>query len=107
MERKFDKKYFLSFTRKKGRPILVDDEMLQIIRDVIIGARLEGTVISRKMVIAIGTCIIKANERILKEFGGSLELTGGWARNVLKNMAWVKRKRKTEKVEPCVKFLKE
>ena len=61
--------------------------MLQKIRDIIIGSRLAGTALSRKMVVAIGTGVIKANEpKILKEFGGSLELTEGCARNILKNM---------------------
>ena len=35
--RKSSEKGFLSLARKKGRPNLVDDEMLQEIRDVIIG----------------------------------------------------------------------
>ena len=67
-----ERKDFLSLSRKKGRSNLADDGMLQKIRDVIIGPRLEGTVISRQMVIAIRTGVIKANEpNILKEFGGS------------------------------------
>ena len=41
------------------------------------------------------------------KFSGSLELTEGWARNVLKGMDWVKRKGTTGKVEPCPKFLEE
>ena len=70
--------------------------MLQKVRNVIIGSGLAGTVISRKMVTAIGTGVIKINElRILKEFGGSPELTESWARNVLNNMNWVKRKETT------------
>ena len=82
--------------------------MLQKIRDFIIGSRLAGTAISQKMVIAIGPDVIKLNEpNILKEFGGSLELTEGCARNALNNMDWVKRKGTTGKVEPCAKFLEE
>ena len=82
--------------------------MLKKIKDVIIGSRLAGKAISRNIVVAIGTGIVKANEpRILREFGGSLELTEGWARNVLKGMDWVKRKGTTGKVEPCPKFLEE
>ena len=93
---------------KRGRPNLVDDEMFKKIKDVIIGSRLAGTVISRKMVVAIGTGVVKVNEpKILREFGGSLELTEGWARKVLKGMDWVKRKGTTGKVEPCPKFLEE
>ena len=40
------------------------------IKDVIIGSRLARTVISRKMVVAIGTGVVKANNepKILREF---------------------------------------
>ena len=92
--------------QRKGRPNLVDDEMLKKMKDVIVGSRLAGTAISRKMVIVIATRVIKANDpNILREFGGSLELTEGWARSVLKSMDWVKTKGTTGKVEPCSKFL--
>ena len=60
------------------------------------------------MVIAIGAGVIKVNEPlILKEFGKNLELTEGWARNVLKDRDWVNRKGTTWKVEPYAKFLEE
>ena len=49
--------------RKKGKPNLEDDEMLQKIRDVITGSLLARAVISREMVIAIETGVIKANEQ--------------------------------------------
>ena len=42
-----------------------------------------------------------------QDFRGSLKLTEGWARSVLKNMDWMKRKRTTRKVERCEKFLEE
>ena len=66
---------------KRGRPNLVDDEMLKKkIKGVIIRSHLAGTVIFQKMVVAIGTGVFKASEpNILREFGGSLELTDGWA----------------------------
>ena len=86
----------------------MEDDILKKLIDVIIGSRLAGTVISRKMVVAIGTGIVKTNEpKILREFGGSLELTEGWARNILKGMDWVKRKDTSGKVEPCPQFLEE
>ena len=54
---------------KRGRPNLADHDMLKKIKDVIIGSRLARTVISRKMVVAIGTGVVKANEpKILREF---------------------------------------
>ena len=93
--------------QRKGRPNLVDDEMLKKTKDIV-GSRLARTAISRKMVTAIATGVIKASDpNILREFGGSLELTEGWARSVLKSMDWVKRKETTGKVEPCSKFLEE
>ena len=86
----------------------MEDDILKKLIDVIIGSRLAGTVISRKMVVAIGTGIVKTNgPNILREFGGSLELTEGWARNILKGMDWVKRKDTSGKVEPCPQFLEE
>ena len=78
--------------------------MLKNVKDIIVGSRLTGTAISRKMVIAIATGVIKANDaNILTEFGGSLELTEGWA-HALKSMDWVKRKETTGKIKPCSKF---
>ena len=94
--------------QRKGRPNLVGDEMMKKIKDIIVGSRLAGTAISRKMVIAIATGVVKASDpKLLREFGGSLELTEGWARSVLKSMDWVKRKGTTGKIEPCSKFLEE
>lgn len=43
----------------------------------------------------------------MKEFGGSLELSDGWARHTLKDLNWTKRKGTTGKVEPSKKFLDE
>ena len=57
--------------------------MLKKTKDVIIGSRIAGTIISRKMIIAIGNGVVKP--KILREFGGSLELTKGGAGNVLKS----------------------
>ena len=60
-----------------------------------------GGVISRKMVIAIGTGVIKANcPSKLKDFGSHTALTKDGARSVLKSMEWSKRKGTTGKIEP-------
>ena len=52
----------LCSTGKGGRPNLVDDKMLKKIKDVISESPLASTVISQKMVVAIGTGVAKANE---------------------------------------------
>ena len=67
-----------------------------------------GRVISRKMVTAIGTGVIKVNcPSKLKDFGSHIALTEGWARGVLKSMKWSKRKGSTGKIEPSKQFLLE
>ena len=78
------------------------------VKDVITGVRLAGGGISRKMLMAIGTGVVKANcPSKLKEFSGHIVLTEGWARNVLKSMAWSKRKETTGKIESSEQFLLE
>ena len=47
--------------KKIGRPNLFSEKLLKRTKDIIIGSRLAGTFISRSMVIAIGTGVVKAN----------------------------------------------
>ena len=47
--------------KRIGRPNLLSEGLLKITKDVIIGSRLAGTVISRRMVIVIGTGVVKTN----------------------------------------------
>ena len=76
------------------------------IKEIIVGIRLAGAAISRKMVIAIGTGVMKANNAsLLLEFGGSVTLNENWAQDVLKNMNWVKCKGTRGKVEPSKQLL--
>ena len=92
----------------KGRPNMLEEHLLNKVKDIIVGTRAAGGVISRRMVIAIGTGVVKANNPdILKEFGGPVELTEGWARSVLKSLNFSKRKGTTGKVDPSDQFLKE
>ena len=102
------KQNIVTVIAKKGRPNFLDDETLAKVRDGITGIRLTGGVISRKMVIAIGNGVIKANSpSLLQKYGGHIELTDGWARHVLESMKWTKRKGTTGKVEPSQQFLDE
>ena len=85
---------------------MAEEEFLVKIKEAIIGIRLTGAVISRKMVISIGNGTLKANDpNSLSEFGGGITLTNNWAKGVLKSMDWVKRKGTTGKVEPSAQFL--
>ena len=111
-KRKFNKKECVPSEsptfRKAGRPNIVRDELVQKIKEVIVGVRLSGAVISRRMVISIGNGVLKANDpNTLSEFGGIITLTEDWARGILRSMDWVKRKATTGKVEPSTQFLAE
>ena len=99
-KRKFNKKEGVPsespIFRKAGRPNIVRDELVQKIKEVIVGVRLSGTVISRRMVTSIGNGVLKANDlNTLYEFGGTITLTEDWARGILQSMDWVKRKATT------------
>ena len=48
--------------KKIGRLNLLSEELLKRTKDVIIGSHLAGTVISRRMVIASGTGVVKADD---------------------------------------------
>ena len=73
-----------------------------------IGTRAAGTAISRRIVMAIGNGVVKSNSpTLLKENGGSLELTKDWARRFIKSMNWTKRKGTTGKIGPSKQFLLE
>ena len=94
--------------RRIDRRNLLDDEFFVKVKDVVTGVRMAGGVIPRKMAIAIGTGVIKANcPSKLKDFGGNIALTESWARGALKSMEWSSRKGTTCKVEPSKQFLLE
>ena len=48
--------------RHKDRPNLLNDTLLKRITNIIVGTRLASTVISRKMVVGIGTGVVKVND---------------------------------------------
>ena len=63
--------------------------------------RAGGTVISRLTVVAIGNGVVRSSSlALLKENGGSSELTKDWGQGVLQSIKWDKRKVTTVKIEP-------
>ena len=93
---------------KVGRPNLLDEVLLQKVKDIIVGTRLAGSVVNCKQVVCIGRGVVMANDpNLLRDFGGDLDLSEGWARRVLGSMKWVKRKGTTGKVEPSPQLLAE
>ena len=53
--------FIASFFYYLSRPNLLNDELLSKVNDIITGTRLAGCAFSRKMVVSIGTGVIKAN----------------------------------------------
>ena len=79
--------------KKKGQPKLVSDHFMKKIKTIMIGTRAAGTAISCRIVTAISNGVVRSNSPILlKENGGSLELTEDWSRGVIKSMNWTKKK---------------
>ena len=78
------------------------------VKDIALGIRISGVVINRQQLINIGNGVIRANNpEILKEFGGTNELTEDWARSAWKSLNWSKRRATTRKVEPTAQLLAE
>ena len=86
----------------------MDDKLIKKVKDIAIGTRQAGGVINRRQIVNIAKGVVRANNPdILKEFGGTVELTNRWARSVLSDLNWSKRKGTTGKVKPSPQFLAE
>ena len=82
--------------------------MIKKIKDIIVGTRIAGGVINRRTVICIANGVVKANQpNLLKEFGGTVELTDRWARHLSLKTGWKERKGTTGKVATPALLLEE
>ena len=94
--------------KKVGRPNLLDDNLIRKVKDIAIGTRQAGGVINRRQIVNIAKGVVRANNPdILTEFGGTVELTNRWARSILSDLNWSKRKGTPGKIEPSLQFLAE
>ena len=94
--------------KKVGRPNLLDDNLIKKVKDIALGTRQTGGVINRKQIVNIAEGAVRANDPdILKEFAGTVELTNRWAKSVMSDLNWSKRKGTTSKIEPSPQFLAE
>ena len=93
--------------KKAERPNLLD-ALLKKVKDITIGKRAAGGVINRKQILNIAKGVVRANNsNVLKEFGGSLDLTDLWPRDMLKQLKSGKRKGTTGNVDPSPQVLAE
>ena len=70
--------------KKVGRTNILDDHLIQKVKDITTGTRQAGGVINRKQILNIAKGNIRANNPdILKEFAGTVELINRWAIGIL------------------------
>ena len=86
----------------------MDDCLIGKVKDIATGTRQIGGVINRRQILNIDEGVIRENNPdILKEFGGTVELTDRWARSILTTLNWRTRKGTTGKVKSSLQFLEE
>ena len=62
--------------KKVGRPNLLHDNLIKKVKDIAIRTRQAGGVINKRQIVNITKGVVRANNpEILKEFGGTVELT--------------------------------
>ena len=94
--------------KKVGRPNLLDENLIKKVKDIAIGTRQAAGVINRRQIINIARGVVRSNNPdIMAEFGGTVELTNRWARNILSDVKWPKQKGNSGKIEPSSQFLAE
>lgn len=84
--------------RKRGRKLLLGEELDNKVQLLITAIRDSGGVINTAIVRAAATGLVISHDRtMLLENGGGVELTKTWAKSVLNRMGMVKRKGTTSK----------
>ena len=80
---------------------MLDDALLVKVKDIVLSTSMSDGIINRQQLVNTGNGVgIANNPEILKEFGGTIQLTEGWARSVLKSLNWLKRRVTTVKYSP-------
>lgn len=79
--------------RKRGRPILLPEEIDDLVKKFVQNLRICGTPVSASIVLAAAQGIVIHKDRsLLQEYGGSLALKKSWAYSFLGRHGYVKRK---------------
>lgn len=82
--------------KKKGRLLLIGEELDKQVRDYLYVLRKNGTLVNTAIVIACGKGIVKSKDaNLLAANDGTITLSKDWAKYVLKRMGWVKRRSST------------
>ena len=87
---------------KRGRPLLIGDELDRQVREYILDTRRVGGDINTAVVIAGGTGIVMSQNLSLLKGMKDGKLMKDWAKYVLQRMGFVKRKATTKaKINVC------
>lgn len=83
--------------KKRGRPLLIGEELDGQVREYVKELRKLGVVINAHVVIAVGMgLVINKNANLLVENGGHISLEKHWAKYLLARMGFVKRRGNTK-----------
>ena len=78
---------------KRGRPLLIGDQLDSQVKAYIRCIRESGGVITSAIAVAAGTAIVRKHDpKLLAECGGHIILTKHWAKSLLYRMQFVKRR---------------
>ena len=84
-------------SKKRGKPFLLGDKIDAEVQTILRAMRESGAVVNTSITIATGTGVVRKRDKsLLKENGGSLELTKNWAKSILYRMGFVKRRGNTK-----------
>jgi len=88
--------------KKQGRPLLLGNELDEQVCEYVKFLCKRGSAVNTTVVMGAGEGVVKSKDaNLLKEHGGSIEITKGWAQSLLSRMGMVKRKACSKnKVEP-------
>ena len=83
--------------KKRGRPLLLGEELDERVRSYVLALRDNGAVINSAIVIGCAIGIVKSHDsNLLKCNGGHIDITKHWALSLLDRLGFVKRKSSTK-----------
>ena len=84
--------------KRRCRPLLLGEELDQKVQQYLRAIRKSGGAVSTAIVLgAARGIILKTNRTLLAEYGGHVVLTKDWAKTLMQNMGFVKRRGATSK----------
>ena len=83
--------------KRRGRPLLLGEELEEEVKLFVKASRAEGTVVNTETVMGTATGVVISHDaNLLVENGGYINITKEWAQRLLQRMGLVKRKGTTK-----------